>query len=129
MSPTTPTPPTTPTTPTTPTNDRVLTALIKAKALIVRGWTKNSMARDAAGLPVASDNPDACQWCMYGAVLSVTRNAAEVRNLTIHAVCAALPEVYAVGGGVTQYNDAGDRTHAQVLRVFDMAIKKTTFDA
>jgi len=61
----------------------IATALIKAADLLARpnAWTRSVFARDAEGKPLSFGHSSlACQWCVLGALESVTFNYPLIRN-------------------------------------------------
>jgi len=79
-------------------------------------WTKGWYARDVDGHTVSSRCPEAVCWCGYGAVSFVVSSA----NLSGIGVYSAL--YAAVGKSFISWQDAPERTHAEVLVAFDRAI-------
>jgi hypothetical protein len=51
--------------------------LVDAEALIARphAWTRRALARDARRREVLASEPDACQWCLIGALTRVYHRA------------------------------------------------------
>lgn len=108
--------------------------LEKAKALIdtPEKWTQGHPARDAWNWKVRIDSRDATQFCMNGArwraLNAVTYNATygvddQVRQrLRLDDATRRLLRE-ACGEYVPDWNDAPQRTHAEVMEVFDKAIK------
>lgn len=88
--------------------------LVKARALVEKGWTKDAYARDSSGDRVPYYDFTACQWCMVGAV-----DAADDIRLRFSAK-DILRRV--IGGQISAFNDAPSTTHADVLAAFDRAI-------
>lgn len=43
-----------------------------AAQLIAKGWTKGTSARDVNGSPASFDSPDACEFCLGGAIWRAT---------------------------------------------------------
>lgn len=48
-------------------------ALLMAAELVEHGWTREQYARDSHGRPLMPDSPKAVRFCMYGAVMRVSR--------------------------------------------------------
>lgn len=95
--------------------------LIAARKKIERPecWTKGQLARDMYGEQVPMSDVAACCWCGYGAIWSEAREWSR-----------ALPEAeealdMACGSHFPTWQDAPERTHAEVMKVFDIAIEKT----
>lgn len=92
----------------------VLQILRGARALLERpeAWTQGASHRDADG--VACNSPDAAARCLSGAMCDTTDGP--------------LPwdEIYVAFGlnSISDWNDSPRRTHAQVLRRLDRAIKR-----
>lgn len=119
------------------TNPTVI-ILQKAKAKIADPdhWTQGVAARDAAGTAVHAGGGEAARWCALGAVLEVTVGddaMAAVDLLNAAAGDMGVTEttwdsddsiVLDIGGPLflAQLNDQG--THADVMQMFDLAIKK-----
>lgn len=75
-------------------------------------WTKRAAARDHLGATVFADDKTAVCWCSIGAVWATAYLCDEAASY--------LDEV--AGGAITLFNDAPERTHAEVLAAFDRAI-------
>ena len=106
--------------------------LVKARALIERGWTQNTAARNADGDHVAATSRHACRWCATGALYVVYESIpewredpkpAEARDL----VRAAIPNRNDYET-IVGFNDADNTTQADVLAVFDKAIERCNDD-
>lgn len=87
-----------------------------ARALIERPecWTRFANARNRAGDKVSAADPTAVCWCALGALERVTPTG----EPTINAERA----LNVAGPGFLSFNDAVDRTHAEILEWFDRAI-------
>ena len=95
-----------------------LEILRAARAKIERPecWTKGELARDAAGNSVTPDSAEAVCWCPVGAIHASTLIGHE-RFCARHVIVNAIDSLN-IGG----WNDAPERTHAEVLAAFDAAI-------
>lgn len=91
--------------------------LIKARALVEKGWTKGAGARRANGASVYPDDNEACRWCILGAVNAAEYHDRELRLRAITKLKAAIPKA-----GIADFNDDPATTHADVLAAFDRAI-------
>lgn len=101
--------------------------LIAARKRIERPehWTQGCEARDKDGNEQEADSSLACKWCGYGAVW-----AAESENTDPRAVAfAEMALEAACGRHFPSWQDAPERTHAEVLKVFDIAIENTRGEA
>jgi hypothetical protein len=102
-------------------------------------WTRDVMARDKDGDQVRAKDPTACKFCVEGAA---EREAREVTGLTRFAprrfdLQRSLEGAFCVtakrlglshagqGTAPSDYNDHGDNTHADILRVLDTMIAET----
>ncbi len=96
--------------------------LRKAKALIdaPEKWTKGAFCRSAAGKAVSTFSRDAVCFCAVGAIarLEVTGVITDVR--ASRAEEALRDAIHATA--VSHWNDAPERTHAEVMAAFDKAI-------
>jgi hypothetical protein len=97
----------------------VSTKLREARALIERGWTQGSSARTETGDPIGVSSKCAAQWCILGAVCATADGMEdEIKALdTLEGVTDARP------GYIAEWNDAPERTQADVLAAFDRAIE------
>ena len=107
--------------------------LEKARELLTPegAWVQGAHARDVGGERCFSRDPEACQWCLVGAVSRVAHNSGEYRW-----ILPSLDTLARVGLGVTpgtrdprkpgqilvKWNDHPKRTHAEVLALLDRAI-------
>lgn len=98
------------------TSDLVET-LKEARALIAQGWTQGCAARDAEGNDVNSVDISAVSFCIYGAC----RRASVGRRKESYKLSTnALRDAGMIN--LSTWNDAPDRTQADVLALFDRAI-------
>jgi hypothetical protein len=102
----------------------VAASLRDAHDLIIdeRNWCKGASARTRNGMGAHAAAPDAVAWCALGAIRRVATPI--VFFDTEIALLAALGHVLPPGFYiVTDFNDAGNTTHADVLDLFLRAIK------
>jgi len=101
--------------------------LIEAKAKIINpnSWIKRFTAEDENGIQVNSRHPNACKFCMVGALSSVaphdygTYSTYNYRSYT--TAFKILSDVTLVP--VSMFNDSPSTTHQDVLAAYDKAIK------
>lgn len=96
-----------------------LEVLKAAKALLQCGWTQGVGARTSAGVAVGSHNPLATRFCALGALARTTPSHAHyctVRNVLEQHLPPGTP-------GVMSYNDVPTTTYADILALFDRAIR------
>jgi len=103
-------------------------------------WGKGAMGRDVAGKEVASDSAYACSWCLYGAIVKACKfnSAGETlifnflsrdREVVLYIPPRLSPEekeLYAKTGmgSLIDYNDAPERTHAEILALLERALTR-----
>ena len=97
--------------------------LIAARAKIEapERWTKGAFARSARGRKVRLDGGKARCWCMLGALQEV-----EMSPIRFRQAWALLVPAISVPDSISEvvlWNDAPERTHAEVLAAFDRAIE------
>ena len=122
--------------------DSTTKILEEARSIIEdkKNWTKGSIALDAKGRDVWASSPQACRWCVSGAIV----RAAESLNLDTQKRHDAIkyltdvtrthiserwerePEYITIfnDASITMFNDAVETTHQDVLDVLDTAIKR-----
>ncbi len=88
-------------------------------------WTRNDWAVNDVGDRLKPRDPNACAWCLGGAVARVVDDngfeEAEVPFTDIGVgAWAALED--AAGEDPINFNDGSANTHADILRAFDSAI-------
>ncbi len=89
-----------------------------------KNWTKNVLARDTRGREVPADDPRACRWCAYGALI------AEGKSITSdegHLLRVASRSAFNIG--VPCVNDDDDKGHPAIIQVFDAAIAAAEAEA
>ncbi len=98
-------------------NTQIVAVLEAAKAKIATPaqWTQNDYAKDAEGNGVGSASASAVCFCSIGAMMAVTDGAA-----CCWVAVKVLTDV--VGGNIVYFNDAKERTHAEVIAAWDKAI-------
>ena len=77
-------------------------------------WCKEAVAMTTVGQRTWSGDEDACRWCLYGAVFKVypERNFVGIlEKLTQEIGCDIKL------GSLGRWNDAPERTHAEVLEL------------
>lgn len=108
-------------------DEALLQLLRDARAKLATGWTQGNFARDHLGAPISAQSPDATCWCAWGAV----RASMDHDRALWAADDAAHDELYEAlasvegldyAGAIVEYNDAAERTQADVLALFDRAI-------
>lgn len=98
------------------------THLTAARALIAapERWTKGVSGRTADGGPsLAIDMSDATCFCSIGALWRVSHSHWKAERILHDTVYTTTPF-----GNIASFNDDPATTHADVLRVFDVAIAR-----
>jgi hypothetical protein len=95
--------------------------LREARALIERGWVQVLVAGDAKGRSAPLHSDTAVVFCPYGALQRVTvaDNGLYGRLLELVKRAVGLGK----GSSLIVWNDAPERTQAEVLAAFDKAIE------
>ena len=97
--------------------ETVKEVLVKARALIAKGWCQGAVSRSGDGTEVPHLSDLACSWCIVGAVCAVGKTSAPALD--------ALRRVTGVRNGyLDNWNDAPERTQADVLAAFDETIAR-----
>jgi hypothetical protein len=96
----------------------VVEVLTRARALVERGWTQRASARNERGEIVAAASDDACSWCAMAA-LAFAANGAPYYPAHMALRAAIFGRE---GGPIPRWNDAPERTQAEVVAAFDRAI-------
>jgi len=98
-------------------------------------WTKDVSARDDEGNAVASDSPEACRWCLSGAI-DLVANQLDIDPVDTLIEVASLIDPDAIYDDyynvkcddaiavIADYNDAHDVTHGSILDLVDEAIEE-----
>ncbi len=102
------------------------TLLAEARELVLRGWCQGADAEDAQGAPVVAWDPVARRWSALGALVAtaggpsaLVRGGPSLERLAKAALALGLAADAEV---LKDWNDAPDRTQADVLEAFDRAI-------
>jgi hypothetical protein len=89
---------------------------VKAIDYIRKGWTQGSLAKDALGVIVDIDAPDAVKWCSIGAIYrAYPKFAAQERAIR------ALKKILNASGSISDWNDDTCRTKKEVIEAFEKA--------
>lgn len=103
-------------------NEVATIILTTARALIAKGWCKDSQARDADGLEVLPNDPSAKKFCVLGALDRCCVNNAE--GLGSFRAAQELIREQIGTRSITEWNDNPRRRKREVLAVFDEAITR-----
>ena len=101
--------------------------LVRARELLSdpKSWTQDVMARSVRGTPVVTHSKRARSFCVEGAIeragLKTTRKVRERARRIVYEKIASSTFV-----NITLWNDAPQRTHAEVLALLDKAIAAAT---
>lgn len=101
------------------TNETTIDILTNARARIAGGWCQGMSAIDAQSIAVSATSPRAVCFCVYGALDSTGLHIDE-------SVYTLIKEANGLPGNMplSRWNDAPERTQADVLEAFDHAIAK-----
>lgn len=93
-------------------NEIVTTFVPLAMEKIAIGWHQGSLAKDSNGDPATPESPDACSWCLTGAIWAVCdHKGAEYKVLMTH-----IRKVLGTDA-VVFWNDQTGRTKEDVLKL------------
>lgn len=92
-------------------------SLLRAAALVRKGWTQEAFARDSAGNQVPPDNENACKWCAVGAIEAANMNPGNVEK-ALKLFRSHLPAEH---NSAVEFNDAPERTAEQVADLMEKA--------
>ena len=97
----------------------VIRALEEARRLCAVGWTQRVGARDKNSNTVSTKSPDAVYFCLWGSIYR-----AENSHTGQRAYGAIVESIGGINPDPVEWNDAPDRTQADVLALFDRTIAK-----
>lgn len=102
---------------------QLLDDLIAARALIdaPEKWTQGVYARDADGEELGFCDDSSVCFCVEGAIYTAINRG---HSSAVDTAMAALMSMSPCIQNLAQWNDAPDRTHADVMQRFDRAIAK-----
>ena len=93
--------------------------LVRASALVARGWCQRAPAENWRGCPVDPRSKTAVRWSPLGALTKVWAESPELAPDVFRTAWAAL--AIATGGRPKDWSAAQWRTRAHVLRAFERA--------
>ena len=110
-----------------------LEVLIAARALVARGWTQRAYARDAQQNKIHDlTHPDVACMCAVGAIIASDSEAVSERGTITDSLNALLGSIEdqtssrraftSASQLIASWNDAPERTQADVIAAFDRAI-------
>ncbi len=82
-------------------------------------WTKVALARDAKGDPTFPFDSDAVCWCIEGSLYSILKGQSYAIDNAMSVVNIAIGNPHLT---VQLWNDRPERSHSDVMAVFDRAI-------
>jgi hypothetical protein len=105
--------------------------LIDAKELIKdpESWTKGEYARNAAGVKVSDNHPNACQWCTVGALWKASgflRGYSAVdpqKSSLVNDACELLLQAIGRKRDLSPWNDLPQTTHDDIMNAYNKAIE------
>lgn len=109
---------------------RTIDTLRKARALVERGWTQGTSARDLSGNGLPEYDSHAVCWCITGALTAIrasrhrTDQEREDELNARRALSTALIRQSANFIALTAWNDDPSRTKNEVLKLFDDTIER-----
>ena len=94
--------------------------LERAAELVEQGWTQGFVARTASGNECDSYHSQACVWCAIGAL---ERSLYETGGRSFFDAHHKLQIASGDRGMLSEWNDAPERTQAEVVAAFRRAIE------
>ena len=94
--------------------------LVRARALVARGWCRGALARNLLGWHVRPDSRRAIYWCANGALIAAAvtgSHSGQGHYLAASRLKGAIPDAE----GIAAFNDR-QKTVEPVLAAFDRAI-------
>lgn len=89
-------------------------------------WCKGDAAKDSRHMPVRPIHPDACQWCLAGAISRVTSgyrpNQEHGHHTRFCRAYNAISEHIERYKSVEEFNDAAETEHQDILNLLDKTI-------
>jgi len=99
--------------------DAALAGLMAMRQRLNQGWCQNAEARDAIGMEVRPRHPSAVAWDISGA--AVAADLMDKRDNMKQHVIGTISDLIGTWNW-PRWNDAPERTKAEVLAVLDKAI-------
>lgn len=111
----------------------IVNLLKNARSLLMQGWAKEALARDAEGNSVHPLSLKACSWCARGALTAASeekRFAFDDAPTSFEDYTGPLPlaiiflesQMEDDFGSLAYYNDKPYRTKEQIINLYDRAI-------
>ena len=97
---------------------------VRERLAVPEQWTQGEYARDEMGVSIGSCCYDAQRWCLLGAVFRESEGLDADSNADSEALDLLQEAVGSKGKGLAEWQDAPERTHAEVLAVIDAAIER-----
>ena len=109
------------------------TILKDTRKLLSKGrWIKGESAKNQLGEVVTAASPEACQWCLHGAIIrsTVDNDAMAIHRSgfseAVQDVENAITEITGLKLMIPNFNDAERTTWQDVVAVLDKAIERRT---
>jgi hypothetical protein len=101
-------------------NEEIVKVLKAMRVKLAAGWTQEAAARTSCGIPVFSEDPEACSFCVMGALWSANSSLKD----TVED--ALMQTLRGIGFDLTlpTYNDTPGRTQAEILTLVDKTIER-----
>lgn len=111
--------------PTPSSPELIIKLLEKVKEKIRQGWCKYYYAKDSYGLETSIYSPNACRWCLVGAIQFVAVEDGCVSRMTqmIQVLADAAKKISYTGDSLIRYNDEKCQSAGEVVHLIDQAIQ------
>jgi hypothetical protein len=118
-------------------NQQTVDDLLNISALVREGWTQSCSARNAYGEATAAADPQACCWCLTGALARAIPYGPAVENIerrlaatkALNTALRTRPRWTIADSSIEDrshlevWNDQRERTQAEVVELVEQAIK------
>lgn len=88
--------------------------------LIRKGWTQHTFARDKNKEPVSVSSPEACSFCLLGAVYKTARDLGPKSVIIEHKLLDSLEAL--TNQKTAKFNDKKGRTKTQIINLLNSAL-------
>lgn len=102
---------------------KVKKALVKARNLIKKGWTKKEYSRNKYGHAVKVDNQNACKYCVLGAFYKAANCTPEDTNEVYNHMVSHFQNSTGIVD-IIGYNDDKSTKKEDVIKLFNKTIKE-----